>query len=144
MSEKTPGAELAARLKRNIEREEAEASRQAADRRRQEASARQRRIALMGDLETFGRAVGHLRVSHRWGTLTLRYLDRSLRFKAAGSEVYVTGERLQGRWCCLFEATLARWVLQREDGAKRERVLLFDAGLAALIEEGLGLSVADP
>ena len=139
MAEK-PGSSLAEELKARIEQAEAEERAAAVSRQRQESTARQRRIALMGDLEAFGRAIGHLRISHRWGSLTLRYRDRSIRFKASGSDVMVTGDGLSGRWCCLFEPTLGRWVLQLTDPlGHRQRILLFDAGLARLMSTGLRL-----
>jgi hypothetical protein len=135
-----PGSSLAEELKARIEQAEAEERAAAVSRQRQESTARQRRIALMGDLEAFGRAIGHLRISHRWGSLTLRYRDRSIRFKASGSDVMVTGDGLSGRWCCLFEPTLGRWVLQLTDPlGHRQRILLFDAGLARLMSTGLRL-----
>lgn len=139
MAEK-PGGTLAEQLKAQIEHAEAEERQAALSRQRQESSARQRRVALMGDLEAFGRAVGHLRISHRWGTLTLRYRSRAIRFKADGAEVVVTGDGLAGSWRCLFEPTLSRWALQITDSfGHSERLLLFDAGLARLMSTGLQL-----
>lgn len=139
MTEK-PGSTLAEQLKAQIEQAEVEAHEAAERRRHQESTARQRRVALMGDLEAFGRAIGHLRISHRWGSLTLRYRSRSIRFKASGSDVVVTGDGLSGRWCCLFEPTLGRWILQLTDPlGHSERILLFDAGLARLMSTGLHL-----
>jgi hypothetical protein len=139
VAEEKPGSTLAEQLKARIEQEQEEARQAALTRQRRESTARQRRIALMGDLEAFGRAVGHLRISHRWGTLTLRYGSSALRFKADGAEVVVTGEGLEGDWRCLFEPTLSRWVLQISGSTGSERILLFDAGLARLMSAGLGL-----
>ena len=85
MSEEKPGSALAERLKAGIEEAEAEKRRSALDRERQESSAKQRRSALMSDLESFGQAIAHLRITHRWGALILRYQSRSLRFKADGT-----------------------------------------------------------
>ncbi|MFT5684656.1 MAG: hypothetical protein ACI8RZ_005600 [Myxococcota bacterium] len=135
-----PGLTLAEQLKAQIERSEAEEQQAALSRQRQESSAKQRRVALMGDLEAFGQAVGHLRISHRWGTLTLRYRGRAIRFKADGGDVVVSGDDLTGGWRCLFEPTLSRWVLQMTDSfGHSERILLFDAGLARLMSVGLRL-----
>lgn len=140
MAEEKPGRALAERLKAGIEQAEAEERRSALERQRHESSAKQRRVALMGDLEAFGRAIEHLRVIHRWGTLTLRYQSRTLRFKAAGGEVVVTGDDLPGTWRCRFEPTLHKWVLQVADGiGSPERILLFDAGLARLMSTALRL-----
>ena len=140
MAEEKPGQSLAQRLKAGIEKAEEEERRTALARQRQEASARQRRIALMGDLEAFGRAIGHLRITHRWGTLTLRYGTRAIRFKASGADIGITGEGLEGTWCCRFEPTLGKWFLQITDGfGHSERLLMFDAGLARLMERGLQL-----
>ena len=140
MAEEKPGSALAERLKAGIEEEEASKRRSALERQRQESSAKQRRIALMGDLEAFGRAIEHLRITHRWGSLTLRYQSRMLRFKAAGGEVVVSGDDLTGTWRCLFEPALRKWVLQvTDDIGHSERILLFDAGLARLMSTALRL-----
>ena len=136
----SPGSALAERLRAGIEEAEAEKRRSALERQRQESSAKQRRIALMGDLEAFGRAVEHLRITHRWGTLTLRYQSRSLRFKAAGGEVVVSGDNLAGAWRCMFEPELRKWVLEvTKDTGTSERIMLFDAGLARMMSTALGL-----
>ena len=140
MAEEKPGKELAERLKAGIEKTAAKEQRTALTRQRQESTERQRRIALMGDLEAFGRVVGHFRITHRWGSLTLRYQGRTLRFKADGAEVVITGDGLEGAYRCLFEPTLSKWVLQVTDTfGHSERVLLFDAGLTRLMSQGLRL-----
>lgn len=140
MSEEKPGSALAERLKAGIEEAEAEKRRSALDRERQESSAKQRRSALMSDLESFGQAIAHLRITHRWGALILRYQSRSLRFKADGGELVVTGDELTGTWRCRFEPTLGKWVLEVTDGlGGAERVVLFDAGLARLMSTALRL-----
>ena len=141
MAEEKPGKALAERLRAGIERAEAEERRTALARQQQASSAKQRRVALMGDLEAFARAIGHLRITHRWGTLTLRYQKHSLRFKASGGEVAVSGDQLSGEWRCRFEPTLSKWVLQIAGPLSHaERLLLFDAGLERLMTQGLRLS----
>ena len=140
MGEEKPGRSLAERLKAGIEQAVEDESQAALARQRRETSARQRRIALMGDLEAFGRAVGHIKITHRWGTLTFRFQGCSLRFKADGGAIVITGEDLAGSHRCLFEETLGKWALHSTDAfGVTDRILMFDAGLARLMARGLHL-----
>ena len=94
MDESRPGRNLAVRLRAGIEKQAREENERALERRRVESNSRQRRIALMNDLRSFGEAVGHFRVSMRWGTLLLRYRKQTLRFKPAGADVRISGDGL--------------------------------------------------
>ncbi|MEL6344909.1 MAG: hypothetical protein AAFV53_17460 [Myxococcota bacterium] len=134
------GHALATRLRAELDQRAAKAAEAELQRRRKDATARQRRDALMKDLEAFGRAVGHFHVRRTfWGNLQIRYQGQTLTFKPKGNDLTVRSERVSGQ--CAFHERLGRWVLSLDEAGSSSMVL-FDRGLGLLIERSLGVRVA--
>ncbi len=139
--EDRPGQTLAAHLKSALdarsEGEDKTARREAA------AEARRARVALLSDLASFARSVGHLEVREGPRGLHLRYRARGLFFEPIGEEdvVRVRGTSLMaGVHRLIRQEGTGQWMFGTFDRSKRERYRpLFDEGLAELLQRGLHL-----
>jgi hypothetical protein len=133
-SPERPGSALAARLKAELDERARQSTHSERLSRQHARTARARRDALMVDLATFARGVGHFRVWSLWGTLRVRFRGRTLRFRPRNDLVEVHSDTLSGR--CRFEPQLSRWIFEPERGPG---VILFDRGLSLLVAQALGV-----
>ena len=141
-----PGRSLAARFKSAIEqRTEAQRKEEAEASRLQETIQRER-DRLMGDLEAFGRAIGHFTLMRREDRLTLSLDSRHLVFDAPrdGGHISVTGD-VPGTCTIEYEAQLRGWILVYDPPVgSQDKFVLFDQGLEFLIGKAFELSAAEP
>jgi len=139
---KDRGQSLAARLKANIEAKSMEQERLADLEAELQKKLSADRQVLFGDLNEFGRAVGHITVKASSGTVLFRYEGRELRFEAKGKggRVDVSGSDIPKKTQLFVQPEMEAWVLKSpSDTGKDEQELLFDKGLELLMQLGLGL-----
>ena len=140
------GQGLAARLKAGMDQKrQAELDQKRAEEQAQ-ARAREEREAVLDDLAEFGRALGRMRVRRKKGHLEIAQGEAALRFEPVGdaAQIRVSGDGLRGEHLLDWEPRLDRWVLVRRHKLGREhRELLFDAGLARLMQLSFGLAPAE-
>ena len=139
---KERGQSLAARLKANIEAKSMEQERLASLEAERLKTGSAEREVLFGDLNEFGRAVGHISIKASSGSVLFRYKGRELRFdaKGKGGRVDVSGSDIPKKTQLFIQPELGAWVVKRaSDNGKMEQELLFDKGLEGLMELGLGL-----
>ena len=133
---------MAVRLKANLEARLADQARQAeADNARIKTLSVERE-RLFVDLNEFGQAVGHIVVKASGSAVIFRYEGREVRFdaKGKGDRVDVSGSDIPKKTQLFVQAELNACVVKGPNGAgKEEQELLFDKGLARLINIGLGL-----
>jgi hypothetical protein len=134
------GADLAARIRAQIEtKKSAEAVREA-DKKAREADGRRERKRLLADLLAFGQEIGHFEVTREKDVLILGLGDKQLRFEASGiaDRVRVVGLDPEPR--LFLHPELNRWVIAHAGrGGIEEQELLFDAGLERLMAEAFAL-----
>ncbi len=151
-------ADLAARLKGELDAVEAGRQQAEAERAALQEAAREARRTLVRELAAFGRAVGHLHVDAKEDRLAFRYGSQRVAFLPEGD-----GDRLKVRIGTVLgpdEATSrdideelvhvyrhpdARvWVLAVVRDGEEWVEPLFEAGLVHLLTEGLGLPQPPP
>lgn len=137
-----PGLDLAARLRAALEARRDAARLAETEKKAQLARLLAARQTLLADLDAFGRAVGFLDVTAGADVVVFRHEGRVLRFEAQAPTdgVRVRCEGFETDTRLLFNETMGKWVLAvARPGASDDQRLLFDAGLAWLMERGLGL-----
>lgn len=142
------GLGLAARFKARLDERSAARRREAEARERWLAEARAARAALLDDLAAVGVAIGHLVVSREGESVVMSLGERKLSFEPLGEAdgVRVGFGAPEGEQNRLYrEAQLKdRWVWSSQRGGREERLMLFDAGLEALLVRALGLPEPGP
>ena len=136
------GKTLAARIRGQLEKQEDDRLRAAADQASRGKRMRRERERLFKDLFEFGEAIGHIEIKSREGMLRFRLQKRELRFDAEGKEdrVRVSGGDVPDRTILFMQEELNLWVVQTPNSLRKEsQDLLFDTGLEQLMRLGLGI-----
>ena len=141
------GRDLASRFRDAIDRQQDE--RKLADQAREQRleEARQARSALLQDVLGVMKSIGVIEITElEEGGFECRFEGRLLVFKPTGN-----GDRVEIEWCAdapsrgfshdLYreEELGRRWVYRRIRPGQDDRLPLFDAGLEAILVQGLGL-----
>tara|TARA_B100000530_G_C15923949_1_gene474267 strand:- start:970 stop:1425 length:456 start_codon:yes stop_codon:yes gene_type:complete len=136
------GKTLAARIRGQLEKQEDDRLRAAADQASRGKRMRREREQLFKDLFAFGDAIGHIEIKSREGMLRFRFEKKELRFDADGKEdcVRVSGGDVPDRTTLFIQEELNLWVVQTPNSLRKaSQDLLFDTGLEQLMRLGLGI-----